>query len=293
MFTFRSLPAEQYRTEINEQTENIVATEDITYPTDEKSHILIVEDNLDMLHFIDSSLKQEYKSDTAENAATANRLITTKSYDLIIADIMMPEISGIEFVKQLRENINYSHIPIILLSAKTDNNTKIEGLNAGADVFIEKPFSILYLKAQISSLLANRRAIIDVFNRSPLASYAILTTNRNDQEFISKLNSEIDKNISESDFSIESLTDKLFISRSNLQRKLKSICGYTPGDYLRTYRLKKAAQLLLQEDARINEVTYNVGFSSPSYFTKCFIKQFGMLPKEFIRKHNKNQRNDV
>lgn len=293
LFTFRSLPAEQYRTEINEQTENIVATEDITYPTDEKSHILIVEDNLDMLHFIDSSLKQEYKSDTAENAATANRLITTKSYDLIIADIMMPEISGIEFVKQLRENINYSHIPIILLSAKTDNNTKIEGLNAGADVFIEKPFSILYLKAQISSLLANRRAIIDVFNRSPLASYAILTTNRNDQEFISKLNSEIDKNISESDFSIESLTDKLFISRSGLQRKLKSICGYTPGDYLRTYRLKKAAQLLLQEDARINEVAYNVGFSSPSYFTKCFIKQFGMLPKEFIRKHNKNQRNDV
>lgn len=231
-------------------------------------------------------------TDTAKNAIIANGLIEAKSYDLIITDIMMPDINGIDFVKHLRENINYSHIPIILLSAKTDNHTKIEGLNAGADVFIEKPFSISYLKAQISSLLLNRRSIIDVFNRSPLASYAILTTNRNDQEFISRLNNEIDKNISESDFSIESLTDKLFISRSNLQRKLKSICGYTPGDYLRTYRLKKAAQLLLQEDAHINEVAYNVGFSSPSYFTKCFIKQFGMLPKEFIRKHSKNTKSN-
>lgn len=292
IFTFRSLPEEQDKPPIL-QADNIATTEkNIPETSDDKSHVLIVEDNTDMLHFMENSLKAEYRTDTAKNAIIANGLIEAKSYDLIITDIMMPDINGIDFVKHLRENINYSHIPIILLSAKTDNHTKIEGLNAGADVFIEKPFSISYLKAQISSLLLNRRSIIDVFNRSPLASYAILTTNRNDQEFISRLNNEIDKNISESDFSIESLTDKLFISRSNLQRKLKSICGYTPGDYLRTYRLKKAAQLLLQEDARINEVAYNVGFSSPSYFTKCFIKQFGMLPKEFIRKHSKNTKSN-
>lgn len=155
----------------------------------------------------------------------------------------------------------------------------------GADVFIEKPFSVSYLKAQITSLLANRKAILDAFNRSPLTSYSILTTNKGDQDFLNRLNAEIDNHISDINFSIESLTNQLFISRSNLQRKLKSICGYTPGDYLRTYRLKKAAGLLIERGLRINEVAFEVGFNSASYFTKCFVKQFGMLPKEFVSKH--------
>lgn len=115
--------------------------------------------------------------------------------------------------------------------------------------------------------------------------YSILSTNKSDQEFLSRLNDEIDKHISESNFSIELLADRLLISRSNLQRKLKNICGYTPGDYLKTYRLKKAAALLLENELLINEVACKVGFGSSSYFTKCFVKQFGMLPKEFIRKH--------
>ncbi|MDL2222390.1 response regulator, partial [Parabacteroides sp. OttesenSCG-928-N08] len=247
--------------------------------------LLVVEDNVEMLQFIESSLSAHYAVDTSEDAAGALEKIENKSYDLIISDIMMPDIDGLMFTKQLRENVNYSHIPILLLSAKTDNNTKIEGLQAGADVFIEKPFSTSYLKAQIASLLANRQAVLEVFQQSPLTSYSILTTNKSDQEFIEKLNAEIDKYISDSDFSIESLTDKLFISRSNFQRKLKNICGATPGDYLRTYRLKKAAKLLLEERLRISEVAYEVGFSSASYFTKCFTKQFGQLPKDFVKKH--------
>ena len=249
-------------------------------------HILVVEDNLDMLSFIRESLKKDYKVDTAENAETALERMNSTPYDLIITDIMMPGTDGLELTRRIRADVNHSHIPIILLSAKTDNSTQIEGLNAGADVFMEKPFSPSLLKAQITSLLANRKAIIDAFNKSPLASYSILTSNKSDMEFLNRLNEEIDKNISNSDFSIESLTDKLFISRSNLQRKLKSICGFTPGDYLRTYRLKKAAQLLLEDGLRINEVSYEVGFSSPSYFTKCFVKQFGMLPKDFVKQNN-------
>ena len=239
-----------------------------------------------MLNFIRESLKKDYKVDTAENAETALERMNSTPYDLIITDIMMPGTDGLELTRRIRADVNHSHIPIILLSAKTDNSTQIEGLNAGADVFMEKPFSPSLLKAQITSLLANRKAIIDAFNKSPLASYSILTSNKSDMEFLNRLNEEIDKNISNSDFSIESLTDKLFISRSNLQRKLKSICGFTPGDYLRTYRLKKAAQLLLEDGLRINEVSYEVGFSSPSYFTKCFVKQFGMLPKDFVKQNN-------
>jgi ligand-binding sensor domain-containing protein/signal transduction histidine kinase/DNA-binding response OmpR family regulator len=284
-FTFREL-SENKSAENYQKPEENTTKEFPLYHTDDRTNILIVEDNPEMLHFIENSLKSEHKVNIAESAAQAMILIDENSYDLIITDVMMPDTDGIEFTRQLRENISYSHIPVILLSAKTDNITKIEGLNAGADVFIEKPFSTLYLKAQISRLLTNRKAILESFNHSPLAPYSILTSNKSDLSFINRLNEEIDKNISDSNFSIESLTDKLFISRSNLQRKLKSICGYTPGDYLRTYRLKKATQLLLEDGLRINEVAYEVGFSSASYFTKCFVKQFGLLPKDFVKQHS-------
>ncbi len=259
-----------------------------TTPPAQKNNVLIVDDNPDMVNFINSSLSPAYNTFTALNAKQALKMLNNNWFNLIITDIMMPDIDGIEFTRQLRDNINYSHIPIVLLSAKTDNITKIQGLNSGADVFIEKPFSMSYLKAQIASLLANRQAIHEAFNRSPLTSYSILTTNKSDQQFIDNLNTEIDKHISDINFSIESLTKKLFISRSNFQRKLKSICGYTPADYLRTYRLKKAAQLLIEQGIRVNEVAFEVGFNSASYFTKCFVKQFGMLPKDFVKNNHQN-----
>lgn len=287
-FTFNELPKNKPVMDYSDDDIDMT-DENLLYNPNEKTSILVVEDNLEMLHFIENSLKSEHKVSVAENAIQALTMIEEDSYDLIIIDIMMPEMNGIEFTKQLRENIAYCHIPVILLSAKTDNATKIEGLQAGADVFIDKPFSMSFLKAQISRLLINRMAILDSFNRSPLIPYSILTSNKSDMSFINRLNEEIDKNISDNNFSIESLTDRLFISRSNFQRKLKSICGYTPGEYLRTYRLKKATQLLLEDGMRINEVAFEVGFSSASYFTKCFVKQFGMLPKDFIKKHAGNQ----
>lgn len=284
-FTFRELADYQTTENYQEEEQNTLADMPL-FNAEEKTNILVVEDNTEMLRFIENSLKADYNVSTAENAAQAMSTIDENSYDLIITDVMMPDTDGIEFTRQLHDNIAYSHIPVILLSAKTDNITKIEGLNAGADVFIEKPFSTSFLKAQIARLLANRKAILDSFNHSPLTPYSILTSNKSDMGFINRLNDEIDKNISDSDFSIESLTDKLYISRSNLQRKLKSICGYTPGDYLRTYRLKKATQLLIEDGLRINEVAYEVGFSSASYFTRCFVKQFGMLPKDFVKQHS-------
>jgi len=286
IFTFKSLPESKLEAVEYSQEEQSEMVEYAVSRQENHKHILIVDDNTDMLLFIENSLNKEYKVDTAANVTDALSLMDKKTYELVITDIMMPDIDGLEFTHHLRENINYSHIPIVLLSAKTDNITKIDGLRAGADVFIEKPFSIAYLKAQISSLLSNRSALLEAFNRSPLTSYSILTTNKSDKFFINKLNDEIDKHISDSNFSIESLTDQLFISRSNLQRKLKSICGFTPGDYLRTYRLKKAASLLLDNELRINEVAFEVGFSSPSYFAKCFVKQFGMLPKDFVILHS-------
>ncbi|MEN9918291.1 MAG: hypothetical protein RL662_727 [Bacteroidota bacterium] len=252
--------------------------------TDTEKTILLVEDNEDMLRFIEKSLQSEYTVAVAADVKEAQNLLSKTSFDLIVSDIMMPGIDGISFARIVKTNTNLCHIPLILLSAKTENSVKIEGLQSGADVFIEKPFSIVYLKAQINSLLENRRVILDTFNKSPLASYTILTSNKSDADFLSKLNAEIEKHLSDVEFSIESITDTLGMSRSNLQRKVKGICGVTPGDYLRTYRLKKSCILLLENDMRINEVAYQVGFNSASYFTKCFLKQYGILPKDFSKK---------
>lgn len=283
-FTFRDVAGEdrEKKPEANPQ----IPEADLPASPDNSRHaILVVEDNPDMALFILNSLQREYNADAAPDAAKAFQLLNENSYDIILSDIMMPGTDGISFTKRLRSDLNYSHIPIILLSARTENAVKVEGLLSGADAFIEKPFSISYLKAQIASLLENRKTILEAFNRSPLASYSILVNNRNDEIFLAKLNEEIEKHISDENFSVDSLTEIFNMSRSNLQRKLKSISGVTPGDYLRNYRLKKACKLLLETDMRINEVAFSVGFNSPSYFAKVFYKMYHMLPKEFMQKY--------
>lgn len=186
-----------------------------------------------MTLFISQNLGGNYHVDVADNVSQALKLLEKNSYELIISDIMMPGTDGILFARQLRNNINFSHIPIILLSAKTDNVSKAEGLYAGADVFIEKPFSMKYLKAQIASLLNNRKSILDAFNRSPLMPYSALATNKSDEIFLKKLNEEIEKHMADENFSVESLADIFSLSRSSLQRKVKIISGTTPGEYLR------------------------------------------------------------
>ncbi|WP_108823388.1 two-component regulator propeller domain-containing protein [Dysgonomonas sp. Marseille-P4361] len=253
--------------------------------------ILIVDDNPEIVSYLQGSLKNEYYVSLAYNAQEAFSILKgDRIYDLIISDIMMPDIDGISFTRTVKSDVNYSHIPIVLLSAKTEVSTKIEGLQSGADVFIEKPFSIMHLKAQIKSLFDNRRNLLETFNRTPSATYTSLVTNKKDEEFFKKLNAEIELHISDEEFSVESLVDTLGMSRSNLQRKLKSICGVTPGDYLRDYRLKRACKLLLEEDMRINEVAFNVGFSSASYFTKVFTKVYKVSPKEFISQNRAIQK---
>ena len=251
------------------------------------TRILVVDDNLDITAFISHALASSYHIDVADDATQALNLLDKCIYNLVISDIMMPKIDGITFVKRLKNDINYSHIPIILLSAKIQNATKVEGLLSGADVFIEKPFSMAFLKAQIASLLHNRKHLLDNFQASPFAPYSSLATNAHDEAFLNELNAEIEKHLSDDKFNVESLTDIFKISRSNFQRKLKAISGTSPGDYVRNYRLKRACTLLIESDYRINEVAFLVGFSSASYFTKAFIKTFNMTPKEFINQSRK------
>lgn len=249
----------------------------------DKFSLLIVEDNEELRSFLEKNLKKDYNILTAEDGIKAVGLLDKCSVDLIITDIVMPEMDGLELTRRIKQNGQHSHIPIILLSAKTNVQTKIDGLECGADCYIEKPFSIGYLKAQISNMIDNRLKLLEKFSQSPFVPYGSIVNNKKDEDFLNQLNEEIEKGLSDIDFSIEKLASSLSTSRSNLQRKIKGISGMVPNDYIRVYRLKRAASLLAQGEYRINEICFLTGFNTPSYFSKCFKKQFGILPKDVLK----------
>ncbi len=250
---------------------------------DAKYHLLIVEDSAELKAFLTQNLDSEYQVSSAKHGQEAIHILENKPIDIIISDIVMPVMDGLELAKSVKQSEQFCHIPLILLSAKTNIQTKVEGLEVGADSYIEKPFSVAYLKAQIASLIENRNRIMERFSTSPVIPYGAIARDKKDEEFLARLNEKIEHNLTDEMFSIEKLANSLSMSQSNLQRKVKGLSGMVPNDYIRVIKLKKAAQLMIQGEYRINEICYIVGFSSPSYFSKCFHKQFGMQPKEFIK----------
>jgi ligand-binding sensor domain-containing protein/signal transduction histidine kinase/DNA-binding response OmpR family regulator len=243
--------------------------------------ILIVEDNEELNDFLLQYFKEDYSVMSANNGLEAIKIMESISPDIIVSDIVMPTMDGIEFCKYVKTNILYSHIPLILLTAKTDIKYKIEGLEYGADAYIEKPFSIEHLDAQIFNLIESRQKLKENFINSPIFAIRGIGKNKADEIFLEKINEIIENNITNVDFSVEDLSQKISMSRSNLHRKLKGISGLAPNDFIRLIKLKKAVKFMTEGETRINEICYLVGFNTPSYFAKCFQKQFGILPKDF------------
>lgn len=261
----------------NEKNEDLSINEDNLV-------ILIVEDNTDMREFIAKNLKLSYTILLAKDGIEGVQILETDGVDLIISDIMMPNMSGIEFCNKVKSNILWSHIPIIMLTAKTNIASKIEALETGADAYIEKPFSISYLLAQIKNLLKSRENLMRKFAETPFSSLKSIAGNSADEEFLTKVNEIIENNISNVNFTIEQLADELHVSNSGLFAKIKNVSAVTPNKLLLLMRLKKAAELLCENKYRVNEVCYMVGFNNPSYFAKCFQKQYGVLPSDFLDK---------
>ncbi len=249
--------------------------------------LLIVEDNVDMLEFLKSNFTDEYQVITAINGKEALDKLSHNFVSLIISDWMMPVMDGIELCKAVRSDSMTSHIPFILLTAKTDNDSKIESMDSGADMHIEKPFSIDYLKACIGNIIELRRMLRQKFSEMPLVPLNSVAENAADKEFLDTLNQHIEDNFANNQLSIDFLADKMHISRSGLFAKIKSMTDTTPNELIQIIRMKKAAQLLLENKYRINEICYMVGFNNPSYFSKCFQKQFGVKPVEFVQSGGK------
>lgn len=249
---------------------------------EKKPMILVVEDNPDMLAFIRKQLTTEYSVLTAMNGIEALAVLDNHYVNLVVSDVMMPQMDGFELCKTIKSDLSYSHIPVVLLTAKTNIQSKIEGLELGADAYIEKPFSVEYLLANISSLIHNREKLRQTFAKSPFVAANTMALTKADEEFIWKLNDIIQANLHNPEFSMKDMADALKMSRSSFYRKIKGVLDLSPNEYLRLERLKQAAQLLKEGKSRVNEICYTVGFNSPSYFSKCFLKQFGVLPKDFI-----------
>ena len=224
-------------------------------------HVLVIDDDKGMLDFLRRLLSKSYKVSVADNA---------------------DEAFGILDNEDVKARKNYSHIPIVMLSAKSDTASKISGLDAGADAYIEKPFSSDYLMAQIATILENRSQ----FRESPLIGTCFSVDpnrlNKADQLFLNRLTDVINSNISEQDLTVNHIARYMAMSRSNLHRRIKGLLHMPPNDFIRLIKLQKAAELLLDGEYRINEICYMTGFNSASYFAKCFQKQFGVLPKYFV-----------
>lgn len=259
--------------------------ENTTAPQDDASKkpaLLIVEDDPEMQAFIVRHMAPAYRTVTADNGRMAlERLARNEPFDLILSDVMMPEMDGFELCRRVKADLQYSHIPVLLLTAKTDVASKVEGLGTGADIYVEKPFSLEYLRASISALLSNRELVRRHFLESPFAKSEMLTYSKADENFMCKLDQYIMQHLEQAELSVKEMAEEMCMSSSNLFRKLKAITGKSPNEYLRIKRLKKAAELLQQNEYGVTEISLLVGFSSSTYFSSCFKKQFGITPTDF------------
>lgn len=244
--------------------------------------ILIVDDEEEILDLLERILRNKYQIVRAENGKDALDILDREAVQLIISDVMMPEMDGFELCRIIKSNFEHSHIPVILLTAKNSIDSKVKGLELGADAYIEKPFSKDHLDAQIASLLGNRNIIRDYFASSPLVHIKSIAHTKADEHFLETLNETISRSIEHVDIDVVKLAEMMNMSRVTLYRKIKAISHRSPLELINIIRLKKAAQLLADGHLKIYEVAAIVGYSSQSNFSRNFLKQFNMTPTEYI-----------
>lgn len=252
-----------------------------TFIPDEKPCILFIDDNKDLRELIQHILSKKYQIFIAENALQGLELLKNTPVDIIICDIMMPQMNGLEFCRQIKGDIQTNHIPIIMLTAKNATDDQIECYKAGAESYIAKPFEMKILQARIDNLLQSREQSRQSFRSKMEINISNLNYQTSDEEFLNNAMQCVERHIQESEFDTVQMANELHISRSTLSRKCKVISGCTPLEFIRNIKLKYACALLKKKTISISEVAYATGFSSPKYFTKCFKEEFGMTPTEY------------
>ncbi|NJM14850.1 MAG: response regulator [Bacteroidales bacterium] len=254
--------------------------------------LLLIDDNPDIINYIAGDLKEEYFIIKARNGQEGFEKATAEIPDLIISDVKMPVMSGIELCRKLKEDIRTSHVPIILLTAFASGQHRIEGLETGADAYVSKPFSLQELRVRIKNLINVRKTLIERYKKTIKIEASEITITPVDENFIKKAINLVEDNISDSNFGVEVLSQELGMSRTHFFRKIKAIADQKPNDFIRTIRLKRAADLLVNSHYNVSEISFKVGFQELGYFGRIFKQQFGMSPTEYAKHHKKNLKHE-
>jgi DNA-binding response OmpR family regulator len=242
-----------------------------------------------MLSFISSCMKEDYRVHTASDGAAALDVLQREQIDLIVSDVMMPGIDGFELCRRVKTDINLSHIPIIMLTARTTDVSRIEGLQLGADDYLTKPFNIEVLRLRVKKFIDweqdNHRQFRQKMNIEP----SEITITPLDEQFIKKAIALVEKNISDSEFSVETMAAEVGMARTTLYKKLMAITGQGPAEFIRTIRIKRGRALLETSQMQVTEIAYAVGFTTVKSFTMNFKNEYGMTPTEFRQKQLSNE----
>ena len=274
---------------------NILADSELVEDTSIHDHdnqkipsILIVEDMPDVLEFIRVGLNGDYNIYTATNGVEGIQRVMDKEPDLIISDVMMPEMDGFEMTRKLKSDTKTSHIPIVLLTAKTSVKDKIEGIDGGADFFIEKPFNSTLLKSSINNLLLSRKKLREHYRDTLDFGHSENEINHVDKQFLEKLRKTILENLGNEELNVDELASILGISRVHLYRKVKKLTDMSVSEFVISIKLKKSLEYLRNSGKTITEIAYEAGFSSQSYYTRCFKEQFKISPSDYVKQHRQS-----
>ena len=277
------LSSEEIMVKSEEQTD----VQEVKKATGHRHRILLVDDDAEITDYIASELSDQYRFQACLNGKEAlhELLSDDKHYDLVVSDIMMPEMDGFTLLRTIKANTKLSHLPVILLTSESAVGNRLEGLQRGADAFLAKPFLLDELQATIDNLLAKSVRLKDKFSgaeedRKEQVEQRDIADN--DKQLMDRIMQSVNKNLSDSDFSVEQLAADAGLSRSQLHRRMKELTGITPSDFIRNLRLEQAARLLRERKANISQVAYTLGFNTPGNFSKAFKQHFGMSPTEYI-----------
>lgn len=275
-----------YKAVVNYSRESVdnIEHSDNDIGSDKSLKLLIVDDNKEIVQYLEEYFSKNYHVETAFDGLQALELLEVHQFDLIISDVMMPELDGLHFCKRVKQNINTSHIPFILLTAKTETEQQIKGLEMGADDYMIKPFSSDLLAAKVTNLLRSRKRLKEYYQNNRDIVPENIAFNTLDEEFLKEAIAIIEKHLSDSDFSVDKFSREIGMSRSNLYLKLKAITGESATDFVKRIKFNKAVDFMKSNRYTIAQIAYMCGFNSPSYFSTAFKQYFGCMPTEYLER---------
>ena len=248
----------------------------------ERPELLLVDDNEELRNFLSNKLSKNFNISQARNGSEALKQMEANQPQLVVSDVMMPEMDGWELCSQIKSDLTISHIPVILLTALGDNENTLKGLELGADAYVAKPFEVSYIESLVRNLLGNRARLQKNFEKGDIIEEDISSLTRVDREFIETLQQKVIVEINNPDLKVQKLSEDMAMSRVNLHTKLKALCGVSPSEFIMQLKLKEAKRLLASKEYRISEISDMTGFSTPSHLSRNFKKQYGCSPREYI-----------